>query len=167
MIISHKFSYLLYIYFWVKTVIFCSCVKLVFSKKKKKKRKKKKEKKREKENPIPTEQLSMYIPYVTIKPCHRIETSIVLTLTNPPIMNSIFTKLSVLYKKRQKLIYSNFLVCSIRKGKIHYSSLLFCPRPRPRPRLLFLFLFFKRPVWFETLTLLFIYMSWHAISFNF
>ena len=130
-----------------------------------KKRKKKKEKR--KKNPIPTEQLSMYIPYVTIKPCHRIETSIVLTLTNPPIMNSIFTKLSVLYKKRQKLIYSNFLVCSIRKGKIHYSSLLFCPRPRPRPCLLFLFLFFKRLVWFETLTLLFIYMSWHAISFNF
>ena len=130
-----------------------------------KKRKKKKEKRKKKKNPIPTEQLIMYIPYVTIKPCHRIETSIVLTLTNPPIMNSIFTKLSVLYKKRQKLIYSNFLVCSIRKGKIHYSPLLFCPRPRPC--LLFLFLFFKRLVWFETLTLLFIYMSWHAISFNF
>ena len=115
-----------------------------------KKRKKKKEKR--KKNPIPTEQLSMYIPYVTIKPCHRIETSIVLTLTNPPIMNSIFTKLSVLYKKRQKLIYSNFLVCSIRKGKIHYSSLLFCPRPGPRPYLFFIyflfFYFFKRPVWF-------------------
>ena len=140
MIISHKFSYLLYIFFWVKTVIFCSCVKLVFSPKKKKKEKKR-EKRKEKENPIPTEQLSMYIPYVTIKPCHRIETSIVPTLTNPPIMNSIFTKLSVLYKKRQKLIYSNFLVCSIRKGKIHYSSLLFCPRPRPRLYFYFYFIF--------------------------